>query len=151
MIENLINGLKDQIGDQILSKTDVKRDQLNGILSVIGSATQKEVKSSMKKDGFNTIMNLFSDKPNNSFADTLQSNIGNSIVAGLIKKLGLSQSTASAVSAIVVPALMKLVTKKNNETPEDDPSPLKELFGDKSGMGNLAGNLISRFLNPKKK
>ena len=45
MIENLIEGLKDQIGGQILDKTDVKSNQLPNILSVIGDATKGEVKS----------------------------------------------------------------------------------------------------------
>jgi hypothetical protein len=151
MIDNLLKGLKDQVGEQILSKTDVKPNQLSSILSVIGGATKSEVKNSMKKEGLSTVMNLFSDKPNNKFADTLESGIANSIVSGLMTKLGLSQSTASAISAIAVPALMKLVTKKNNETPDDDPSPITELFGDKGGVGNLAGKLIGNLFNTKKK
>src|SRR4030043_637742 len=146
MIENLIKGLKDQLGDQILTKTDVKPNQLKNIFSVIGNATKSEVKNSMMSDGLGTVMNLFSNKPNNSQANVLQSNIANSIVSGLISKLGLSHSTASLISQIAVPALMNLVTKKNNETPEDDPSPIKEIFSDKRGMANIAGNLISRFL-----
>lgn len=150
MIDNLIKGLKDQVGDQILAKTDVKPSQLNSILSVIGGATKSEVKNSMKKDGLSTVMNLFSDKPNNTFADTLQSGIANSIVSGLMTKLGIKQSTASTISAIAVPALMKLITKKNNATPDDDPSPITELFGDKGGIGNLAGKLIGNFLKTKK-
>ena len=151
MIDNLIKGLKDQVGDQILAKTDVKPSQLNSILSVIGGATKSEVKNSMKKDGLSTVMNLLSDKPNNTFADTLQSGIANSIVSGLMTKLGIKQSTASTISAIAVPALMKLITKKNNATPDDDPSPITELFGDKGGIGNLAGKLIGNFLKTKKK
>ncbi len=150
MLDILLKGLKDQVGDQILEKTDVKPNQLSSILSVIGGATKSEVKNSMKRDGLSTVMNLFSDKPNNSFADSLQSGIANSIVSRLISKLGLSQSTASAISAIAVPALMQFITKKNNETPEDDSSPITELFGNKGGIGNLAGKLIGNFFNTKK-
>jgi hypothetical protein len=129
MIENLIEGLKDQIGGQILDKTDVQSNQLPDILSVIGDATKGEVKNSMLDGGLDTVMNLFSNKPNNSGANLLQSNITQGIVSGLIQKIGLNSSTASTIAGIAVPLLMNLITKKNNETPEDDTSPLNALFG----------------------
>ena len=147
MIENLIEGLKDQIGGQILDKTDVKSNQLPDILSVIGDATKGEVKNSMLDGGLDTVMNLFSNKPNNSGANLLQSNISQGIVSGLIQKIGLNPSTASTISEVAVPLVMNLITKKNNETPEDDPSPLNSLFGGNDSMGNLGGNLLNNLLN----
>lgn len=50
MMENLIEGLRDQIGGQILDKTDVQSNQLPDILSVIGDITKTEVKNSMLDD-----------------------------------------------------------------------------------------------------
>ena len=147
MIENLIEGLKDQIGGQILDKTDVQSNQLPDILSVIGDATKGEVKNSMLDGGLDTVMNLFSNKPNNSGANSLQSNITQGIVSGLIQKIGLNSSTAATIAGVAVPLLMNLITKKNNETPEDDPAPLNALFGGNDSMGNLGGNLLNNLLN----
>ena len=146
MIDNLIEGLKDQIGGQILDKTDVQSNQLPDILSVIGDATKGEVKNSMLDGGLDTVMNLFSNKPNNSGANVLQSNITQGIVSGLIQKIGLNSSTAATIAGVAVPLLMNLITKKNNETPEDDPSPLNALFGGNDSMGNLGGNLLNNLL-----
>jgi hypothetical protein len=150
MIESLIEGLKDQIGNQILDKTDVKSNQLPDIFSVIGDTAKTEVKNSMLDGGMDTVMNLFSNKPNNSGANVLQSNITQGIISGLIQKIGLNSSTASTIAGVAVPLLMNLITKKNNETPEDDPSPLNALFGGNDLMGNLGGNLLNNLLNPKK-
>lgn len=150
MIENLIEGLKDQIGSQILDKTDVKSNQLPDIFSVIGDTAKNEVKNSMLDGGLDTVMNLFSNKPNNSGANLLQSNITQGIVGGLIQKIGLNSTTASTIAGVAVPLLMNLITKKNNETPEDDPSPLNALFGGNDSMGGLGGNLLNNLLNPKK-
>ena len=150
MIENLLEGLKDQIGSQILDKTDVQSDQLPGILSVIGDTTKTEVKNSMLDGGLNTVMNLFSNKSNNSGANLLQSNITKGIVTGLIQKMGLKTSTASVIAEVAVPVLMSLITKKNNETPDDDPSPINALFGDDDAQGGLGGNLLNNLLNLKK-
>ena len=128
MIENLIEGLKDQIGGQILDKTDVQSDLLPDIFSVIGDTAKTEVENSMLDGGLDTVMNLFSNKPNDSGANLLQSNITQGIVSGLIQKIGLNSSTASTIAGVAVPLLMNLITKKNNETPEDDPSPLNALL-----------------------
>jgi len=147
MIENLIEGLKDQIGGQILDKTDVQSNQLPDIFSVIGDTAKTEVKNSMLDGGLDTVMNLFSNKPNNSGANLLQSNITQGIVSGLIQKIGLNSSTASTIAGVAVPLLMNLITKKNNETPEDDPSPLNALIGDTGSKGNLGGNLLNNLLN----
>lgn len=147
MIENLLEGLKDQIGGQILDKTDVQSDLLPDIFSVIGDTAKTEVKNSMLDGGLDTVMNLFSNKPNDSGANLLQSNITQGIVSGLIQKIGLNSSTASTIAGVAVPLLMNLITKKNNETPEDDPSPLNALFGGNDSMGNLGGNLLNNLLN----
>jgi len=147
VIENFIEGLKDQIGGQILDKTDVQSDLLPDIFSVIGDTAKTEVKNSMLDGGLDTVMNLFSNKPNDSGANLLQSNITQGIVSGLIQKIGLNSSTASIIAGVAVPLLMNLITKKNNETPEDDPSPLNALFGGNDSMGNLGGNLLNNLLN----
>jgi len=147
MIENLIEGLKDQIGDQILDQTDIQSSQLPDIFSVIGDTAKTEVKNSMLEGGLDTVMNLFSNKPNNSGASLLQSNITQGIVRGLMQKIGLNSSTATTIAGVAVPLLMNLITKKNNETPEDDPSPLNELFGTIGSKGNQGGNLLNNLLN----
>jgi hypothetical protein len=150
VIENLLEGLKDQIGSQILDKTDIPSEQLPGILSVIGDATKREVKNSMLGGGLSSVMNLFSNKSNNAGADLLQSSITQGIVSGLIQKIGLKSSTASVIAEVAVPILMDLITKKNNETPDDDPSPLNALFGDDDRQGSPGGNLFNNLLNLKK-
>jgi hypothetical protein len=150
MIENLIESLKDQIGGQILDKTDVQPDQLPRILSVLGDSTKAEVRNSMLEGGLGTVMNLFSNKPNSSGADLLQSNITQGIVRGLIQKIGLKSSTASVIAGIALPLLMDMVTQRNNETPDDDPSPIKALFGDDDAQGDLGQNLFNNLLNFKK-
>jgi hypothetical protein len=38
-----------------------------------------------------------------------------------------------------------LITKKNSETPDDDPSPLNEIFGGKEGdVGGTVGNILGK-------
>ena len=48
------------------------------------------------------------------------------------------------ISSMVIPAVMNMVTEKNNQTPEDDASPLKDLFGgdQTGGIANLIGGFL---------
>ncbi len=146
MIEKLLEGLQSQIGGEILEKTDVKANQLPDVFGVIGDTTKKEVKKSMLDGGVGTVMNLFSKKPNNSAANSLQTNISSGIVSGLVQKLGLPSSSASMVAGIALPAIMNMVSKKNSETPEDDPSPINALFGDNNSLKDAGSKLLNKFL-----
>ena len=145
MIENLINNLKSQVGEQILGQTNLGGDKLDGIFSIIGDVAKKEVSQQMLGGGLSSVMNLFSDKPNSESANMLQSNITSGVIGKLISKLGLSEGMANTIANIAIPSLIGLITKKNNETPDDDPSPLNEIFGDKrKGLGGALGGILGK-------
>jgi len=133
-----------------MSQTNLPSGHLDQVFSVIGDVTKKEVAGQMLGGNLSDVMNLFSNKPNNSGANQLQSNISSGVIAGLTSKLGISPDIAKKVALVALPALMKLITTKNNTTPDDDPSPLTELFGAAGGEGFLGGtakNLLGKFLN----
>lgn len=143
MLDSIMNMVKSQVGGQILNQTNLPANQLDGILSVIGDVTKKEVAGQMLGGGLSTVMNLFSDKPNNKPADQLQSNIQSGVIGGLIQKLGISPAMAKTIAAAAIPVIIGLITKKNNETPDDDPSPLQDIFG---GQGGLLGGGLGKVL-----
>lgn len=146
MIEAILNTLKGEVGSQIMEKANIPSDQLDDVLNVIGDSAKGEVMNQMTSGGVSTLMNLFSNNSNSGSANQLQSNIQNSIVAGLIQKLGLSESVSNTISQIVVPALIGLITNKNSATPDDDPSPITDIFGKvtgKKGVGDILGNLFN--------
>jgi len=147
MIESIINELKSNLGSEITSKTQVSASQLDGIFSVIQNAAQSEIGKNLVGDGLGTVMNLFSKQENNASANSLQQNLINSVVSGLVEKLGLSSSVAQTISSVVVPKLIEFVTQKNSETPDDDASPITKLFGNSSSNDLLsqAGGLLGKF------
>lgn len=147
MIESIISELKSQLGSEITSKAKVPSSQLDGIFSVIQNAAQSEIGKNLVGDGLGTVMNLFSKNQNNASANSLQQNLVNSIVSGLVEKLGLSDSVAQTISTLVVPKLIEFVTQKNSETSDDDASPITKLFGNSSSDDLLsqAGGLLGKF------
>ena len=145
MLENLIKNLKSEVGKQILGKTNLPPDKLDGVMAIIGDVTKKEVTSQMFGGNLSTVMNLFSKQANNATANQLQSKISSGILAGLVKKLGLSEKLSKTIVQVAVPALIAMITNKNTQTPDDDPSPLNEIFGKKGGgLGSILGKVLGK-------
>jgi len=139
MLEQLISSLKSEVGGQLSSQTSLPAGSIDKVFSVIGDVTKKEVAGQMLGGNLSNVMNLFSDKPNNKGADLLQSNISSGVISSLTSKLGLSPEISRTIAAVAIPALISLITKKNSTTPDDDPSPLNEIFGGASKGGLLGG------------
>ncbi len=144
MLDGILGQIKGQLGDSLQQQEGVDSSQLDGILDIVKSVTGEKVGKQMLGDGLGPVMNLFSNNNNTTEADTLQSDITGGIASSLVEKLGFSGETATNITSTVIPMVINLVTEKNSETPDDDASPLTELFGG-GDLGGLAGKLGDLF------
>lgn len=120
-----------------MNQTKLPSGTMDKVFSIIGDVTKKEVGQQITGGGVANVMNLFSKQPNNKGADLLQANITNGVVSNLAGKLGLSQDISKTIATMAIPALINMITKKNSETPDDDPSPLNDIFGGIAGKGAI--------------
>ncbi|HET8810780.1 MAG TPA: hypothetical protein VFM65_11025 [Flavobacteriaceae bacterium] len=137
MLDQLISGIKDEISGKLQAEQGVSSDQIDGVMDVVSNVSQEKIGGELLGGNLDSVMNLFSDKPNTQEADSLQTNLTSGIMEGLIGKLGLDRSKASSIVNTVAPILIGFLTKKNNETADDDTSPLTNLFGG-GDLGNIA-------------
>jgi uncharacterized protein YidB (DUF937 family) len=144
MLDGILGQIKGQLGDSLQQQEGVDSSQLDGIMDIVQSVTGEKVGKQMLGDGLGPVMNLFSNNNNTTEADTLQSDITGGIASSLVEKLGFSGETATNITSTVIPMVINLVTEKNSETPDDDASPLTELFGG-GDLGGLAGKLGDLF------
>ena len=146
MLEQLLGTLKSEVGGQIVNQTQLPQTHLDGVFKVLGDVAKKEVAGHILGGGLENVMNLFSNQTNNAGANQIQSNLHAGVIDGLVSKLGLSPDMAKGVAASAVPALINMITKKNSATPDNDPSPLHEIFGtaQNSSVGGIAKNLLGR-------
>lgn len=144
MLENILNSVKSEVGADIQGQTNLPPDKLDSVFSVVGEVAHKEVAGQMLGGNLSSVMNLFSNKPNDQSADSLQNNITTGTISSLTSKLGLSGDVAKKIAAMVIPSLLKTITKKNSETPDDDPSPLHEIFGGEGGIGGSIKNILGK-------
>ena len=129
MLEELLSGLKDQALGKINDNPEIPNEKLDDILKIAGEVTKQEVAKETANSGLETIMNLFSKSENNSQANSLQNNILNSVISSLTQKSGLGEGAAKAAASAVIPMILEKITHHNSATPDDDPSPLNDIFG----------------------
>lgn len=143
MIDAIMNQLRQQVATQLQQQEDISSSELSGIMDVVKEQAAQKVGEDMLDQGLDGVMSLFSHKDNNKQADSLQASITGGIVDALQKKLGFSGSKATGIVAIVMPYLIQLLTDKNAETPDDDPSPIKDILGGSMGsIGDKLGGLF---------
>ncbi len=142
MLDQILNGLKGQIGDKLTQIPGFNANQIDDVIGITGEVVQEKVSSQLTGGGVSTLMNLFSNSSNNSAADSLQNSITEGIVSKLMSKLGLNSSIASSIAGVIVPMVISKITGENSKTPDDDPSPLANLFG--GGDSNSIGGMLNK-------
>ena len=149
MLEQIINSLKSEVGGRLAGQTNLPSGHLDQIFSIISNAAKSEVAGHILKGNLSDVISLFSKSPNTQGANQLQSNISSGIISNLTSQMGLSPEVAGNITSIALPALIEKITNHNNTTPDNDPSPLHDLFGTggNSGILGTAENLLGGFLN----
>lgn len=143
MIDAIMNQLKQQVGGELQQNENVSGAELNGIFEVVKEQATGKIGENLLDQGLDGVMSLFSKNDNNKQADSLQASITGGIVDSLQKKLGFSGAKATGIVAIIMPYLLRLLTEKNSETPDDDPSPIKDILGGSLGsIGDKLGGLF---------
>lgn len=144
MLEELLSGLKGDALGAINDNQDIPNEKIGDIMDIIGNVTKDHVakEATSSSDGIGNLMNLFSNNDNNSNANSLQGNIMNSVVTGLVEKAGLSHSAAQMATKTILPMVLDKITSRNNETSSDDTSPLMDIFGSVLSGGNSKGGGI---------
>ena len=145
MLDSILGTLKDQVAGKLETEAGVESSNVGGVMDVVKSVAMDKIGGEMLSGGLSSVMNLFSGKSNSTAADGLQTSLTTGVVNGLIEKMGFSKEKSSTVTNIVVPVLINLISKKNDETAEDDASPLKSLFGSAaaSGLGDKLGGFFN--------
>lgn len=148
MINTILSQLASETSGELTSKAGISQNMLGEMFKLTGNLATQEVGKQATSQGVSSLMNLFSNKPNNNFANNLQKSLTDSLVNNYASKFGLSKQQASLAAGIVVPALISLVTKENSKTPANDSSPIEKAFGlgNSKNATKVIGGLVGKFL-----
>lgn len=143
MLEEILESLKKEAGEHLSQVAGLDTGKIDDVVGITGEVVKEKVTSEIAGGNLSTLMNLFSNSSNNSSADSLQNSIADGIMSNLMKKLGLDGSAASGIAGAIVPMIIDKITGVNSKTPDDDPSPLTDLFGG-GGAADAIGGLLNK-------
>jgi hypothetical protein len=146
MLDSIINSLKGEVSSDLQQKAGVESSNIDGIMDVVKSVASKKIGAELLSGGgLGNVMNLFTEKQDTTAANSLQTKMTTGVVAGLVEKMGFSKEKAASVTNVVIPVLIKLISKKNDKTPADDSSALTKIFGGSAGASDISKKLGGLF------
>lgn len=147
MIDQILASVSKEIGGSLMEKAGLTKSQAEKAISLTGESTVEVVKNQLGSGDLSSIMNLFSSKPNNSGASLIQNQITTVLSQKLADGLGLPKDKINMVISLALPVVMNYISKKNDETPEDDASPIQAMFGGDSSkiITGALGGMMKKF------
>ncbi len=146
MLGQLLKNLQGETNEKLAEIPEFDSNKSEDAVNIAGEVVNEEVGKELESGNKETLMNLFSDNENSENANKVEGKVKNGVISKLISKLGIDKNVASKVATAVVPNLLKKVTDENKKTPEDDPSPLENLFkrdnGKNKGIGGIVDDLF---------
>lgn len=142
MLDNIIDLVKNQVLGTIENDPEVPADKKGAAIEATTSSIVDGLKSQLTTDNLSNLMGLFGGDSN---SDTITNSIQESVVSALSEKVGLSKETARSIASAVIPAIIGLISKKNNDP--NDSFNLESLVESVTGKkgGGLLGALGSLF------
>jgi hypothetical protein len=147
MFDSIFESITDQVGDQFSKQLGLNKEQSAEALESTAEATMEVASSQLSAGNVGALMNLFSNKENDEGGNSIQTQIASAIVQKLDGKMGFTSSQIQGVIDIALPMVMKFIGAKNDETPDDDDSSLKDMFGGaaESFVRGKASGLLGKF------
>lgn len=140
MLDGIINLVKEQALGAITNNAAVPADKKDAAVEATTSSIVEGLKSQLTTDNISNLLGIFGG---DSGSSEITGAIQKSVVSALSEKVGLNKDVAANIASAVIPAIMGLISKKNND-PNDSfhlESLVETVTGKKSGgiLGALSG------------
>ncbi len=129
MLGSLIDNIKEQVENLINEKTGLSGVQAEKAADIAKNTVKSEVQSEAVKNP-SGLLDLLKEQGNITKSNPIIQNISSKYIAGLISKLGLSESIAAKVSDFVIPFIMEKISSKfSSEAKDKDTGGLLNFLG----------------------
>lgn len=153
MLEQLMGGLKDQIGP-LLSQEGLDSSKLEDVAKLSGESISEGMMSEASSGGLDNIMGLFlSESPTSTNNNMVSSVIGN-LTGKLSSSLGMDSSKANSIAQKIIPVAIDFIGKQFRDSDnENNAQGLADFVGMDSGsimgkakdmLGDKLGGLFGK-------
>ena len=132
--EALVNLLKGEI--------DLSSKEVDQVISTTQGVVESSVAKETEKNGFTTLLNLFSDVDDSKDSNSFLARVGKDLLGQLISG-GMDKIKARSVKDLILPLVIKFISKKVGGNSDL----LSSLMGDGSSGSNFLGNVFNKFSN----
>lgn len=140
MLDSIINLVKNQALGAITNNAAVPADKKDAAVETTTSTIVDGLKSQLTPSNLSNLTGLFGG---NSGSSAITDSIQGSVVSALSEKVGLNKDIANSIASTVIPAVIGLISKKNNDANDSFSleSLVESVTGKKEGgiLGALGG------------
>lgn len=133
MLDSIINLVKEEALKSITNNADVPADKKEAAIETTTSSIVDGIKNQLSGGNVSDLIGMFTgdSKASNSLTDSIQT----SVISSLIEKVGLSKGVANTIATTVIPAVMSMISQKNNDSGDsfDIGSIIESVSGGKKG------------------
>ncbi len=136
--DQLVNLVKEHAGDAIINNTAIPNQKNNAAIKETASSILKGLKGQMAGGNLGNITDLI--KNGNISNNPAVGTIKDQAVKQMMKKFKLDSSTAGAIAANLIPAVLSSLSKKTND-PNDNSFDMDDILKTLKGGGGILGSL----------
>ena len=148
MLQSILEAVVDEVGESFTKNAGMDAREAEESLELTGQTALEVITQHMGAGGMSSLMNLFSERRANGVeADAIQNEITAKVTNSLLQKNNFNLQKVLPIVTMVLPMVMNQISKRNDTTPDDDDSPLQDMFGNAAGglVTGAMGGLLKKF------
>lgn len=144
MFENLLNLVKENAGDAIVSNPAIPNEKNDEAISTTTNSIVDALKSQVTSGNLSSVMEMFNG--GNAAASPVNSAVHTNVVTDLMKKFGIDNAQATNIASSLLPKVMEQFVSKTND-PNDKGFDLSGIVSSLGGSGTdgLLGKIKGMF------
>jgi hypothetical protein len=143
MLDNLINLVKEQAGDAIISNPAIPNERNDEAIAETSNSIAGGLQGMLSGGGMKDLLNMFGGQ--NDATSTVTQNVSGGVIDKLVNKFGINRDQASGIAGALVPNVLKNLVNKTND-PGDSSFNIQDIFN-KLSNGQTQGTNIQNIIN----
>jgi hypothetical protein len=139
MLENLLNLVKENSGDAIITNSAVPNEFNENAIQITTNSIFESLKGQLSSGNISQITEFFRGTSQND-SNPLLNGINANVISSLTSKLGLDSEAAKGIASALVPLVMSKLASKTND-PNDKSFDLQGIIGSLGGSNDMIGGL----------
>ncbi len=120
MLDQILNFVKDQMGDKVRDEHGLNDDQQKEVFNVAQSSVTDALKNQAMSGNLSGLLDMFNGKGDtNPSSNPVAGDMMQNVISGLMDKLGIDESKAGGIANSIVPSIIERFSSPETGTATD--------------------------------